>query len=133
MYKGLSEAIRSLLDRPPEKAVAAMNLLKVVLLTRVPNDIWLVIGEHADYIVVPLKFCSCPHYMISMLTGSMGKPCYHLIAVELARDLRRYIDLSKVLDADTVNAIVIEAIYEGRSRTLRRVLEKHVGEFTATT
>ena len=51
---------------------------------------WIVIGRHADYLVLPeAGYCSCSDFFFRVMSGE--KPtCYHLEAVRLARKYEAY-------------------------------------------
>ncbi len=87
---------------------------------------WIVIGRHGDYIVIPGSYCSCPGFQ-AYVWGRVGRPCYHLVAVELARRSGGFTDLAGRLDPDTLSTIVYEATGSGRSPTLRRILQRVSG------
>ena len=91
-------------------------------LQEAPAQLWLVMGRSSDYIVVPESYCSCPHFTIRVLSGETVEPCYHLVAVHIAASRGRYHDLSHSLAPSTVQDIVLEALVQGRSATLRRIL-----------
>ncbi|HID65699.1 MAG TPA: hypothetical protein EYH08_05130 [Pyrodictium sp.] len=124
-YKGLLEKLRGELAREVENAPAsareAVASLKVIRLKK-PDEIWAVLGRHNDYIVIPSTYCSCPHFTIHVVGMSWHKPCYHLVAVELAKRSNRFRDLSEKLTRDELYEIVYEILYEGRSRLLRRLV-----------
>ena len=124
-YRGLLERLRNELvkevERAPANAKEAVATLKVIRLKK-PDEIWVVLGHHNDYIVIPFAYCSCPHFTIHVVGMGWHKPCYHLVAVELARRSNRFRDLSEKLSRDELYEIVYEVLYEGRSRLLRRLI-----------
>ncbi len=109
-------------DNPPPKALQVVGELRVIRISRAPLDEWVVLGDTGDYLVLPRLYCSCPHYMINVATGRTVKPCYHLVAVELAKSLNRFIDLSEMLTRDTLVELVFEVLVSQRSKTLRQLL-----------
>ncbi len=108
----LEKAVR----RPPGEAVAAAREGRVYLLDE-ELGLWLVRGKRGDYVVVRGLYCSCPWFQ-RMLAGSADKPCYHLVAVELvARGLE-----GRPMRVDGAwRDILLEALLDGFSRTLRRL------------
>lgn len=124
-YKGLLEKLREELvrgvERAPPSAKEVVAALKVIRL-RKPDEIWVVLGHNNDYIVIPSTYCSCPHFTIHVIGMGQHKPCYHLVAVELARRSNRFRDLSEKLSRDELYEIIYEVLYEGRSRLLRRLV-----------
>jgi predicted nucleic acid-binding Zn finger protein len=117
----LREAVRRRAETDRE-ARAAAEELRVVKLQETPSQLWLVMGRGGDYIVVPGSYCSCPHFQIRVASGETVEPCYHLVAVHIAEAEKRYHDLSQSLSPQQVEDIVLEALAEGRSGLLRRLL-----------
>ncbi len=118
----LREEIERLVEKPPGKAVEAVGGFHVVRLSIEPVEQWLVIGENSDYIVLSKTYCSCPHFIVRVVGQEAPTPCYHLVAVEVAKRTNRFIDLSLYLGPREVLEIVFEAVYAKRSKTLRRIL-----------
>ncbi len=113
LRKLLEEAVR----RPPGEALAAAREGRVYLLDE-DLDIWLVRGNHGDYVVVRGLYCSCPWFTGRLVRGHGGKPCYHLVAVELvARGLE---GRAKRLEGVDEKSVLLEALLDGVSRSLRR-------------
>jgi len=117
----LREAIRRRAEADREARRAA-ETLRVARLQELPASLWIVMGRGGDYVVVEDSFCSCPHFTIKVMGGETVEPCYHLVAVRVAADTGRYHDLSRTLTPGEVQGIVAEALYAGRSATLRRRL-----------
>ncbi len=118
----LEEGLRN----PPPEALAAVSEGRVYLLDE-RLDLWLVRGEHGDYIVVRGLYCSCPWFTTRVLSGNAEKLCYHLIAVELAaRGIGRY----KRAPGGIIKDVVLEALLDGFTRTLRLVELRSTGGFS---
>ncbi len=83
---------------------------------------WAVIGRTGDYLVIPMLFCSCPAFTARFAVGLSDRPCYHLVAVELARRRGGYVDVSGRVDGKLLAQLVAELLYQRRSPTLRRLL-----------
>jgi len=119
--EALREAARRLAEEDPEARAAALGM-RLVRLTAAPVELWAALGREADYVVVPGTFCSCPHFVYRVATGETLRPCYHLAAVELARQTGRFHDLAGRASRGDVEAVILEAVAVGRSATLRRLL-----------
>jgi predicted nucleic acid-binding Zn finger protein len=111
-----------MLREPPPKAIKAVVERRVVRLTAKPVEKWVVMGETGDYLVIPMTYCSCPLFTFKWIPGQTDKPCYHLVAVELAKRSGIYHDLSGKLDARTLSELVRELLLQGRSSSLRKYL-----------
>ncbi|NPA04555.1 MAG: hypothetical protein GXO09_00465 [Crenarchaeota archaeon] len=118
----LAERVRRESENPRGKAWEAAESGRVVLLAGTRPRLWVVIGEEADYIVLPGTYCSCPHFMIRVLGEAEDKPCYHLVAVEAVRRGRAGRLVAVDATTDELADILSEALLTGRSRTLRRLL-----------
>ena len=116
--RALSEA----LPKPPVKAVKAVAEKRVVRLSQPPLEQWLVIGETGDHVVVPGVYCSCPAFTVNGVLRGKYAPCYHMVAVELAKASGSFVDLAGRLTASQLAEIVDEVFASGRSATLRRLL-----------
>ncbi|KSW12385.1 hypothetical protein CF15_06555 [Pyrodictium occultum] len=101
---------------------AAAGEMRAVRIARSPVELWIVMGRESDYIAIPGTYCSCPHFTIRVAGGESSEPCYHLVAVDIARRTGRFHDLSMVLRGDKLVDVLLETIFEGRTRTLRRLL-----------
>ncbi len=119
--EALRAAARRLAEEDPEARAAALGM-RLVRLTAAPVELWAALGREADYIVVPGTFCSCPHFVYRVAPGETTRPCYHLAAVELARQTGRFHDLAGRASREDVEAVILEAITVGRSATLRRLI-----------
>ncbi len=113
------EKIRRLVEEaahnPPPEALAAVHEGRVYLLDE-RLDLWLIKGNHGDYVVIRGVYCSCPWFTTHVLTGKTSRVCYHLVAVELAaRGAGRYLRIDQKLVRD----VVMEALLDGFTRTLR--------------
>ena len=112
LWRLLEEAVK----RPPGEAVAAAREGRVYLLDE-GLDAWLVRGRRGDYVVLRGLYCSCPWFQ-RLLAGTAGKPCYHIVAVELvARGLE---GRARRVDG-AWRDVLLEALLDGLSRTLRRL------------
>ncbi|ABM80933.1 hypothetical protein [Hyperthermus butylicus] len=118
----LRDRLRRAIESPSPEARAAQGELRVVRLARMPVELWVVLGRESDYLVVPGTYCSCPHFMIHVLGMGQLEPCYHLVAVELARRTGRFHDLSETLLPEKLADIVLEIVAGARTVTLRRIL-----------
>lgn len=116
--------LKRLLEKPPAKALQAVASGRVVRLASEPLEVWLVLGEHGDYIVIPGTYCSCPHFTIRVVAQGSTMPCYHLVAVELAKRLDKFIDLSGKLSSSEREEIIFETIVSERALTARRIIFK---------
>ncbi len=106
------------LEKPPGEAVAAAREGRVYLLDE-ELDLWLVRGKRGDYVVLRGLYCSCPWFSGRVATGHAEKPCYHLVAVELVA--RGVEGRPRRLEGLRAEEVVMEALLDGFSRSLRRV------------
>ncbi len=118
----LAKALETVVRRPPAKAVDAVASMRVVRLNVEPFEQWIVIGERGDYIVIPRLYCSCPAFTLNGVLKGRLTPCYHMVSVELAKRVGKFVDLVGKVDSSTVTLIVEEAFTVGRSPTLRKIL-----------
>jgi predicted nucleic acid-binding Zn finger protein len=109
-----------------EEAAAAGEMRAIRVSTR-PVELWIVLGHESDYVVIPGTYCSCPHFTIRVAGQESSEPCYHLVAVEIARRNNRFHDLSAAIDSSRLVDVLLEALLEGRTRTLRRLLYQRRG------
>ncbi|HIQ23777.1 MAG TPA: metal-binding protein [Pyrodictium delaneyi] len=128
MTSRLSELRRRIRERGEEgkgAEAAAAREMRAVRVSASPVELWIVLGRESDYVVIPGTYCSCPHFTIRVVGQEIEEPCYHLVAVEIARRSGRYHDLSAALDSEKLVDILLETIFEGRTRTLRRILYQY--------
>ncbi len=121
----LGELRRRILEEakaPGGKALEAAETGRAVLLAGTEPQLWVVLGEEADYIVVPLTYCSCPHFTIRVIGERDTKPCYHIVAVEAVRRGVAGRLVAVEPSRSEVADILAETLLTGRSRTLRRLL-----------
>ncbi len=122
--KKLLRALQRAMDRPPPKAKVAAATSRVILLSKKPIERWLVLGERGDYIVVSRHYCSCPDFTIRTVMMYRSKPCYHIVAVELARKQGKYHDLSSRLTSRKLAEIIYEVIVMRSSSQIRRLMHE---------
>ena len=120
----LRRRLRERSENPGPEELWLAQSLRLVLLQRSPAELWLAMGREGDYLVVPGTFCSCPHYRYRVAWGLSSEPCYHMVAVEIARRTGRYHDLTETLTEDDVETIIHEVVAAGRSAHLRRLLHR---------
>lgn len=124
-YKDVSKAVEELSSNPPPKSLELVRLRKVVKLVTNNLEIFIVMGKGGDYLLTPKTFCSCKDFEINVVMRNKKKSCYHLVGLELAinKDLLKEVkvEFNELID------IVFECIYEGKSRTLRKLLMVSAG------
>ncbi len=118
----LRQAIARRAENPGEKEKWLLAQLRLVRLQRLPVELWAVMGEEEDYLLIPDTYCSCPHFTIRVVHGESSEPCYHLVAVRMARLTGRFNDLSETLSPEDVQGIILELLVYPRSPSLRRFL-----------
>lgn len=118
----LRERIRELGEEVHGVAAATAGEMRAIRVSVQPVELWIVMGRGADYVVVPGTYCSCPHFTTRVVGQEINEPCYHLVAVEIAKRSRRFHDLSASIDGDKLIDILLETLLENRTRTLRRIL-----------
>jgi len=119
---GLRRRIRERGEEGKGAGAAAAREMRAIRVSTSPVELWIVLGRESDYVVIPGTYCSCPHFTIRVVGQETEEPCYHLVAVEIARRSGRYHDLSAALDGGKLVDVLLETIFEGRTRTLRRLL-----------
>ncbi len=124
-YNEVSKLVDATLNNPPLNSVELARLKRVIKLVSEGSEVYIVMGKRGDYIAIPKTFCSCKDFEINVIMRSRRRPCYHLIGLELAIK-NELIKEVRVSEEDLVN-IVFECVYEGKSRTLRRVLTVSTG------
>ena len=120
----LREAIARRAESPGERERWLLAQLRLVRLQRLPVELWAVMGEEGDYLLIPDTYCSCPHFTIHVVHGESSEPCYHLVAARMARATGRFRDLSETLSPEDVQGIVLELLAYPRSPSLRRFLHR---------
>lgn len=74
------------------EAEIAVSKKLVKRYTFVPSGkvVWVVVGRHKDYIVIPeVSYCSCDDFFYRVM--SQEKPlCYHLLALRMAMERNAY-------------------------------------------
>ncbi len=124
-YKDVSKAVEELSSNPPPKSLELVRLRRVVKLVTNDLEFFVVMGRGGDYLLTPKTFCSCKDFEINVVMRNKRKSCYHLVGLELAikENLLREVKVgfNELLD------IVFECIYEGKSRTLRKLLMVSAG------
>ncbi|NOZ88474.1 MAG: metal-binding protein [Crenarchaeota archaeon] len=120
----LRRRIRERSEEPSPDELWLASTLRLARLQRSPVELWAAMGREADYILVPGTYCSCPHFRYRVAPGETVEPCYHLVALEIARRTGRFHDLSETLSPEEVEAVVAEVLAHGRSPLLRRLLHR---------
>lgn len=44
---------------------------------------WIIVGREEEYLILPLKYCSCKDFFFYVMTGE-AYTCYHLLAQKIA-------------------------------------------------
>jgi predicted nucleic acid-binding Zn finger protein len=122
--KAFAAIVERRLEEPSRDAIAAGGSFRVVKIAEVPVQLWVVLGEEGDYVVIRKAFCSCPHFRMKIATGRSETPCYHLVSVEIAVRDGRFRDLSRVINPREAAQVIFEVLAADRSPTLRRVIHQ---------
>ncbi len=84
------------------------------------NHYWFFNSKERDYLIVPKLYCSCMDFELNVITRGSKKYCYHIITQRCAEVSGMFKEL--LVDSETLNDIVTEVVYVGRSNTLRKLL-----------
>ncbi|MCD6278079.1 MAG: SWIM zinc finger family protein [Desulfurococcales archaeon] len=121
-YRSVEKYVTSVSSNIPERALEAVRESRVLLLISRGSRRRLFVfkSRDRDYLIIPRILCTCKDYEFNVVFRRSKPACYHLIATELAIREGRVREVS-VGDADFSN-ILYEVVYDGFSRTLRRVI-----------
>jgi len=120
-YKNVAKAVIEGIKNPPDKAVELVRLRRIIkLVSKSGRVIYIALGTTGDYLLIPRLFCTCKDFELNVVIRKVKGTCYHLIALELALRSNSFRELS--VDDETLNDIIYELIFSGRSVTLRKKL-----------
>jgi len=92
------------------KAVEEKRVKKYVVIPGVIEE-WIVVGKTRDYLVIGDFYCSCNDFYVDVAVRGLVDACYHLLAKEIARVLKRY-EVIKVEENEYENLIREWASFE---------------------
>ena len=84
------------------------------------TEYWGYLGKERDYILIPCLYCSCPDFIINVLSKRIRDFCYHLVALEIARKKHMYRELS-INERDLI-IVIFEIITRSFSPYLRKLI-----------
>jgi predicted nucleic acid-binding Zn finger protein len=79
-------------------------------------------GIERDYLVSPCRMCTCSDFLIHFVWGKRAYPCYHVVGFYIALNEQKYVKLE--LGHEEVKEIVLEVLFQGFSKLLRKALSK---------
>ena len=82
--------------------------------------IFVYLGQDEDYVLIKDTFCSCNGFFIQVLGEGRKSHCSHLAALHNIGN--NYIDLSGRLGREEVFTVLLEVLYNNRSKTIRRTV-----------
>ncbi|MCE4614839.1 MAG: hypothetical protein F7B60_04865 [Desulfurococcales archaeon] len=83
-------------------------------------DIFVYLGLDEDYVLLRDTYCSCNGFFIQVLGEGKKKHCSHLAALySIGND---YVDLSQMFSVSELFTVILEVLYNKRSKALRRLV-----------
>jgi len=120
-YRRVAKAIDEGVKNPPDKAIELVRLRRIIkLISGSGKIIYIALGTTGDYLLIPKLFCTCKDFELNVVIRRTKGTCYHLIALELALKSNSFRELR--VNDDTLNDIIYEILFSGRSVTLRKKL-----------
>ena len=120
-YRRVAKAINEGVKNPPDKAIELVRLKRIIkLISGSGKIIYIALGTTGDYLLIPKLFCTCKDFELNVIIRRTKGACYHLIALELALKSNSFRELR--VNDDTLNDIIYEVLFNGRSVTLRKKL-----------
>ncbi len=125
------------LERPPpeveREALEAALLSRFVRVRSGAAEVWVYMGPSQDHVLVASRprgggrrvdepiYCSCKSFQIRFLSEESALACKHVYALRLVlRGLAPHLEVE--VEPSQMADIIAEAMGQGRSRTLRRLL-----------
>jgi len=122
-YRNVKKYLETLdLSSVPEKVLNALKEMRIILLvsSELRRQAFIFKGKERDYLIIPKLFCTCKDFEFNVVLRKLKPTCYHLIATELA--LRKNHIKNVEVDSRVFDEVLYEVIYDGFSKTLRKVL-----------
>ncbi len=121
-YRDVEKYVASVNSEVPKRALEALKERRVLLLIGKDSgqSAYVFKSKERDYLIIPRILCTCKDYEFNVVLRKIKPACYHLITAELA--IRRGEVRKIVVDDEALNDIIYETIYEGFSRTLRKII-----------
>ena len=121
-YRDVEKYAASLNSEVPKRALEALKEKRVLLLIGKSSgrSIYIFMSKERDYLIIPRILCTCKDYEFNVVLRKTKPACYHLVTAELAirkGEVRRII-----VDDEVLDNILYETIYDGFSRTLRKII-----------
>ncbi len=124
-YEDVAKYVTEASKNPPPNSLDLVRLRRIVKLLINDKEFYVVMGRAGDYLVFPRMYCSCKDFEFNVVIRGRKKSCYHLIGLEEALRRKSYREVK--LRSDELVKIVFECVYEGRSRSLRKLLMLSAG------
>ena len=120
-YRRVAKAIVEGVKNPPDKAIELVRLRRIIkVISGSGKIIYIALGTTGDYLLIPKLFCTCKDFELNVVIRRSKGTCYHLVALELALKSNSFRELR--VDDGTLNDIMYEVLFSGRSVTLRKKL-----------
>ncbi|MCS7107946.1 MAG: hypothetical protein RMH77_04120 [Sulfolobales archaeon] len=121
-YRSVKESLERVRDLSNLSDRVKESLYEKRVLRLVCGDtyLWIFNSRDRDYLIIPRMYCSCMDFELNVVIRKTKKYCYHLITQHIAegRALFKELHVSK----ESLNDILVEVLYIGRSSTLRKLL-----------
>jgi len=118
-YRRVAKAVDEGVKNPPDKALELVRLRRIIkLVSKSGKILYIALGTTGDYLLIPRLFCTCKDFELNVVIRRTKGTCYHLIALELALRSNSFRELR--VDDETLNDIMYEVLFSGKSVTLRK-------------